>query len=39
MVGDMNVANDEIDVKNPKKNEGKACFTKEERQKFKELLN
>jgi exodeoxyribonuclease-3 len=39
VVGDMNVANDEIDLKNPKQNQGKACFTKEERQKFKELLN
>lgn len=35
----MNVANDEIDLKNPRVNEGKACFTKEERQKFKQLLS
>lgn len=33
------MANEEIDLKNPKQNEGKACFTPEERSKFKQLLS
>lgn len=36
--GDMNVAHNEIDLKNPKSNRGNAGFTDEERQKFTELL-
>lgn len=36
--GDMNVAHQEIDLKNPKTNQKSAGFTKEERQKFSALL-
>ena len=36
--GDLNVAHEEIDLKNPKPNIGNAGFTYEERGKFKELL-
>ena len=36
--GDMNVAHEEIDLKNPKTNHQNAGFTDEERQKFSELL-
>ena len=37
--GDMNVAHEEIDLKNPKTNRRNAGFTDEERQKFTQLLN
>ena len=37
--GDMNVAHQEIDLKNPKPNRGNAGFTDEERGKMTELLN
>ncbi len=37
--GDMNVAHNEIDLKNPKANEGNAGYSKEERDKFNELLD
>ena len=36
--GDMNVAHQEIDLKNPKSNRKNAGFTDEEREKFTELL-
>ena len=36
--GDMNVAHNEIDLKNPKPNVGKPGFSDEERAKFTELL-
>ena len=36
--GDMNVAHEEIDLKNPKSNRMNAGFTDEERQKFSDLL-
>ena len=36
--GDMNVAHEEIDLKNPKQNIGNAGFSYEERDKFTELL-
>ena len=36
--GDMNVAHEEIDIKNPKTNRHNAGFTDEERQKFSRLL-
>ncbi|MDE5792720.1 MAG: exodeoxyribonuclease III, partial [Oscillospiraceae bacterium] len=36
--GDMNVAHQEIDLKNAKSNIGNAGFTNEEREKFSELL-
>ena len=36
--GDMNVAHEEIDLKNPKQNVGNAGFSNEERGKFTELL-
>ena len=36
--GDLNVAHEEIDLKNPKPNRGNAGFTDEERQKLTELL-
>lgn len=36
--GDMNVAHEEIDIKNPKTNRHNAGFTDEERQKMTELL-
>ena len=38
VTGDMNVAHQEIDLKNPKPNMGSAGFTDEERAKFTELL-
>ncbi len=37
--GDLNVAHEEIDIKNPKANDGKAGFSKEERGKMTELLS
>ncbi|MBR3622539.1 MAG: exodeoxyribonuclease III [Selenomonadaceae bacterium] len=37
--GDLNVAHEEIDLKNPKTNHKNAGFTDEERNKFTELLN
>lgn len=37
--GDMNVAHNEIDLKNPKTNVGNPGFSYEERNKFTELLN
>ena len=37
--GDMNVAHEEIDIKNPKTNRNNAGFTDEEREKFGMLLN
>lgn len=37
--GDLNVAHNEIDIKNPKANVKNAGFTKEEREKFDELLD
>ncbi len=39
MCGDLNVAHEEIDLKNPKTNRQNAGFTDEERGKFTELLN
>ncbi len=39
MCGDLNVAHEEIDLKNPKTNKGNAGFTDEERGKMTELLN
>ncbi len=36
--GDINVAHNEIDLKNPKSNKGNAGFSDEERGKFSELL-
>ena len=36
--GDMNVAHEEIDLKNPKSNRRNAGFTDEEREKFTQLL-
>ncbi|MCR5215936.1 MAG: exodeoxyribonuclease III [Lachnospiraceae bacterium] len=38
VTGDMNVAHEEIDLKNPKTNHHNAGFTDEERQKMSELL-
>lgn len=38
VTGDLNVAHEEIDLKNPKSNTRNAGFTKEERTKFSELL-
>ena len=38
MCGDLNVAHEEIDLKNAKANVGNAGFTNEERAKFTELL-
>jgi exodeoxyribonuclease-3 len=37
--GDLNVAHEEIDLKNPKTNRGNAGFSDEERGKFSELLS
>jgi len=37
--GDLNVAHNEIDLKNPKSNRGNAGFSDQERGKFTELLN
>lgn len=39
VMGDMNVAHEEIDLKNPKSNHRNAGFTDEERSKMTELLN
>jgi len=39
LCGDLNVAHEEIDLKNPKTNRRNAGFTDEERQKFTLLLN
>lgn len=39
VTGDMNVAHQEIDLKNPKTNRRNAGFTDEERQKFTDLLD
>ena len=39
LCGDLNVAHEEIDIKNPKSNRRNAGFTDEERQKFSELLD
>ena len=39
MCGDLNVAHEEIDLKNPKTNHHSAGFTDEERDKMTELLN
>ena len=39
MCGDLNVAHNEIDLKNPKTNRRNAGFTDEEREKMTELLN
>lgn len=39
LCGDLNVAHNEIDLKNPKNNRGNAGFTDEERSKMTELLN
>ena len=39
MCGDLNVAHNEIDLKNPKTNHKNAGFTDEERSKMTELLN
>ena len=39
VTGDMNVAHEEIDLKNPKTNRKNAGFTDQEREKFTELLN
>lgn len=39
MTGDLNVAHEEIDLKNPKTNKKNAGFTQEERDKFTELLH
>ena len=39
VTGDMNVAHEEIDLKNPKTNKKNAGFTQEERDKFSELLD
>ena len=38
LCGDLNVAHNEIDLKNPESNRGNAGFTDEERGKFSELL-
>ena len=37
--GDLNVAHEEIDLKNPKSNRGNAGFSDEEREKFGDLLS
>ena len=37
--GDLNVAHEEIDLKNPKSNRGNAGFSDQERDKMTELLN
>ena len=39
LCGDLNVAHNEIDLKNPKTNVGNAGFTNEEREKMTKLLN
>ena len=38
ITGDMNVAKEEIDLKNPKSNRGNAGFSDQERDKMRELL-
>ncbi len=38
LCGDLNVAHEEIDLKNPKTNRGNAGFTDQEREKFTQLL-
>lgn len=38
LCGDLNVAHEEIDLKNPKTNRGSACFSDQERGKLTELL-
>ena len=38
LCGDLNVAHEEIDIKNPKTNRHNAGFTDEEREKFSDLL-
>ena len=38
LCGDLNVAATEIDLKNPKANEGNAGFSPQEREKFRQLL-
>ena len=39
LCGDLNVAHNDIDLKNPKSNRGNAGFSDEERGKFSELLD
>ncbi|WP_206457802.1 exodeoxyribonuclease III [Anaerovorax sp. IOR16] len=39
LCGDLNVAHEEIDLKNPKSNRGNAGFSDQERGKFQELLD
>ena len=39
LCGDLNVAHNEIDLKNPKTNRGNAGFSDQEREKFGQLLN
>ena len=39
LCGDLNVAHEEIDLKNPKTNRGNAGFTDEERREMTNLLN
>jgi len=39
LTGDLNVAHEEIDIKNPKSNIHSAGFTREEREKFTDLLS
>ena len=39
LCGDLNVAASQIDLKNPKANEGHAGYSAQERQKFRELLD
>ena len=39
LCGDLNVAHEEIDIKNPKTNRHNAGFTDEEREKFSNLLS
>ncbi len=39
LCGDLNVAHNEIDLKNPKANEGNAGYSKQEREKFNQLLD
>ena len=39
LCGDLNVAHNEIDLKNPKSNKGNAGFTNEEREQMTNLLN
>ena len=38
-MGDLNVAHEEIDLKNPKSNRGSAGFSDQERGKMTELLS